>query len=1006
MESIHLEIYKKQKMLKTIMLFSLFLVSALLQLSCTNKITAEYYVQAVSNPIINLNGSWHINTSPEKEFWKDTILNNTWKDVKVPGEVMMQGFSIKNDIPFAYKKEIDIPSDFEGQHIFLQFDGVYSYTRVWVNGNYVRDHHGGFTRWKCDITPFVEVGEKARVTVEVTDRADDISYASGYAKHQIGGILRDVNLLALPKIYPEEIKIETDLDAEYSDAILIVSGALNNIDDASKIKIQLFDINKNEIELKEGSIQFKNDKTFSIQNLISNPEKWDAEHPNLYSLRISFFNKDKLTWSKTEKFGFREVEVDGNNLLVNGDPVKLRGACRHDVHPTLGRVSTPEYELKDVLLAKESNMNYIRTSHYPPSNNFLKLCDEYGLYVEDETAVCFIIDYRIKGYEKASKSQSDPAYTDRYLSQLEEMVTSHRNHPSVIIWSIGNESIYGINFKKSFDWIKDNDKTRPVMFSYPGSAPDSLAPYEILSMHYPAVSGDLNQYGKTTKGFGYKEMPVIHDEWAHVAAYNNQTIKEDANIRNFWGQSLDMMWEKTFDSDGGLGGAIWGMIDETFMLPENLEGFRDWWGINDNTVLPYQGTTVGYGEWGIVDVWRRKKPEFWNTKKAYSPIKILTTTIENYKIGSEISIPIYNRFDHTNLNEITVKYTYKGNSATLKPYELNPHKKGALVLPITEWEKNEKIAINFYDNKDNLLDSYTVKQPVEKPVKDDSDTIITDKITLTDKESQLIIHTNKGDLYFDKSSGLLNKIEKDGNKMNVSGPHMTYRTKGEKKTYSSNNINSYGKDWKLKKFVYELKENLAVISLKGTYNKIKASFDITVDANGNITTNYFYEKLPKEYVRELGVKYNFDAVFDTLSWKRNSYWSAYPKDHLSASSGKVPLYSNVTNKYREAPQKPWVLDIKSFYYEGTANETNDVLTYAASATKEHVLEYSLLKNKTEVLTVNGKGDVSCRLEKKGKNMVLYLNNEMDYVDLSWGNYQRNIILEGEYTGKVRFHINP
>ena len=984
---------------------ALLLASMLILVNCSEVSRSSYYVESVNEPIINLNGNWKISLTPIGEFWKDSILNATWKDIDVPGEVMMQGFSIKNDIPFAYKKEIEIPSDYEGQHIYLQFDGVYSYTRGWVNGHYARDHHGGFTRWKCDITPFVKAGEKARITVEVTDRADDISYASGYTKHQIGGILRSVNLLALPKIYPEDIKIVTDLDSNYTDANLIVSGALNTMDDASKIKIQLFDINNNEIELKEGTIQFKNEKSFSIQNLISNPMKWDAEHPNLYTLKISFFDKDILRWSKTEKFGFRAVEVDGNNLLVNGDPVKLRGACRHDIHPTLGRVATPEYELKDVLLAKAANMNYIRTSHYPPSDNFLKLCDEYGLYVEDETAVCFIIDYRIKGYEIASKSQSDPAYTDRYLSQLEEMVVSHRNHPSVIIWSIGNESNYGTNFKKSFDWIKNNDQTRPVMFSYPGTAPDSIAPYDILSMHYPAVSGDLNQYSKATKGFGYKNMPVIHDEWAHVAAYNNQTIKEDSNIRNFWGQSLDMMWGETFDSDGGLGGAIWGMIDETFMLPEHLDGFRDWWGINDNTVLPYQGTTVGYGEWGIVDVWRRKKPEFWNTKKAYSPIKILATTIENYKTGSKISIPIYNRFDHTNLNEITVTYTYKGYTATLKPYELGPHKKGTLVLPNVHWDRNEKIAINFYDVKDNLVDSYTIKQPIEEPIKVDSDTIITDKITLTSQEHILIVHTSKGDLHFNKRTGLLTKFQNESKRLNVSGPHMTYRTKGEKKTYSSNKINSYGKDWKLKEFVYELKDNLVVISLIGTYNKIKASFDISIDTNGSIVTRYFYEKLPKEYVRELGVKYNFDAVFDTLSWKRNTYWSAYPKNHLSASSGIVPLFTNITNNYREAPKKPWEMDTKSFYYEGTESETNDVLTHVVSATKEHVLEYALLKNKTKVLTVKDKGNVSCRLEKHGTNMVLYLNNEVDYVDLSWGNYQRNIILEGAYNGKVRFDLN-
>ena len=440
---------------------------------------------------------------------------------------MMQGFSIKNDIPFAYKKEIKIPSDYKGKNIFLQFDGVYSYARVWINDNYVRDHFGGFTRWKCDITQFVKPGEKVWVTVEVTDKADDISYGSGYAKHQIGGILRDVSLIALPRVYPEDIKIVTDLDGNYINADLNISGKLNKVSEHARIELRLYDKDQKEIKLKKPVYTINKESGFKITNPVNTPEKWDAEHPNLYTLQILFYTNDDLQWSKKYKFGFRKVSVENNIFLVNGKPVKLRGACRHDIHPLLGRVSTPEYELKDVLLAKESNMNYIRTSHYPPTDNFLSLCDEYGIYVEDETAVCFIINYRIEGYKAAENSQSNPSYTDRYLSQLEEMVNTHKNHPSVVIWSIGNESVFGTNFQKSYDWVKANDKTRPVMFSYPGTAPDSIAPYQILSMHYPDIDGDLDQYAKKTKGFGHSGIPVIFDEWAHVACYNNETIKLD-----------------------------------------------------------------------------------------------------------------------------------------------------------------------------------------------------------------------------------------------------------------------------------------------------------------------------------------------------------------------------------------------------------------------------------------------------------------------------------------------
>lgn len=988
------------KMLKYTLIFSLYIISIW---SCSEEKKPDLFVESVAEPSINLNGTWKINTAPKEEFWLEETIDSSWKDIQVPGEVMMQGFSIKNDVPFVYKKEIEIPLDYKDKSIFLQFNGVYSYARVWVNGKFVRDHHGGFTTWNCDITSFVKPGSKAILSVEVTDRADEISYASGYAKHPIGGILRDVNLLALPTNYPKDIVVETDLDSEYKHAVLIISGKLQHKAAKSKINIALFDDSGKEIELEENSISVENQNTFILTNPIHDPKKWDAEHPNLYTLQISYVENGNLTWSTNRKIGFREIEITGNNLLVNGKSVKLRGACRHDNHPTLGRVATPDYELKDVLLAKESNMNYIRTSHYPPSDNFLKLCDEYGLYVEDETAVCFIIDYRIEGYEEASNSQSDPNYTDRYLSQLEEMVNAHRNHPSVIIWSIGNESIYGSNFEKSYNWIKENDTTRPIMFSYPGTAPDSVAPYQILSMHYPPFTGDLDQHNKRTKGFGYEEMPVIYDEWAHVACYNNATLTEDPNIRDFWGQSLDMMWTKTYDADGGLGGAIWGMIDETFMLPENLDGFRNWWGIEDRTVNRYKGTTIGYGEWGIVDIWRRKKPEFWNTKKAYSPIKILTTTIEDYKVGKDIRIPIYNRFDHTNLDEITIAYTYNDSTKTLASPSLSPHTKGELLLPITDWKTNEKIKIAFYDQNKNLIDSYQLDQKQDKK---QEQIYSKEKVRINKDNDVLNLLTEQGTLFVDMTTGLLTHIEKDGENFAVSGPRMVYRTKGKSISYSSNEINNYGENWKLKNITYENDNNEAVIKINGTYDAIEATFNMRIFFDGSIETTYNYGNLPKENVREIGLIYTFEDVFDTISWTRDGYWSDYPKNHLAALNGKVDLYPKTLKKYRERPEKPWNEDNKSFYYEGTDGENSTSLTHIAKATKENIFDYSLMGDNRNQVTVDGNGLLSCRLSKVNNHLELYILNKLDYIDLSWGNYQRNIMLDGSYGGAVSIRLTP
>jgi len=984
----------------------LIIISVILFVSYNQNKDTTLFVEGVSDPVINLNGIWKINTNPPSEFWLNDKLNGNWKEIKVPGEIAMQGFSIKHDIPFVYKKKFKIPADYKGKQIGIEFEGVYSYTRVWVNENYVCVHSGGFTKWTCDITPFVEPGKMAMLTVEVTDKADEISYASGYARHQIGGILRNVNLVALPNNYPVDITITTDFDENFEHASLMVSGETKNILETSKIKIELFDTEDNNIQLENSFFELNKEKDFRIRNHIEHPQKWDAEHPNLYLLKISYLENDQLIWQKGYNVGFREITLKGNNLFVNGMEVKLRGACRHDIHPLLGRVSTPEYELKDVILAKEANMNFIRTSHYPPTENFLKLCDEYGIYIEDETAVCFVGTHRTKEYYPGA-SESNPDYTVRYLSQLEEMVCNHKNHPSVILWSIGNENSFGTNFIKSYDWVKEYDNTRPVIFSYPGNVPGTIKAYDILSMHYPGIRGNMNQKGKVTKEFGFLLMPVIFDEWAHVACYNKFTVIEDPNIRDFWGRSLDYMWRKTFDAEGGLGGAIWGMIDETFMLPDSLPGFNQWWGKIDEHVIPaaYSGNTIGYGEWGIIDTWRRKKPEFWNTKKAYSPVKLLVKDIETYIEGKTINLPLYNRFDHTNTNEIKIKLLYNGSEEELTAPDIAPHTKGTLAMPMTGWKQGEKVFVEFRDVNDLLIDKYELSIKSDKSIEENANGL-ENILVKEDDDFLILVCDGQTEIVFDKGTGLINSVQQESVNYSISGPHLNLRTKGVPVVRSYHKINDYGKDWKLKTFSYKDEDEQVSVSITGKYNNlIPTEYEIIISPNGEIRLKYQIQNIPQENIREIGIKFELDNVYDAFSWERNGYWSFYPDNHISASKGTSSLYSKTQKKYRIEPQKDWNKDTKSFYYEGIEDEMSFQLTNIVKSTKENIKKYSLLKNDREMITIVGNGDVSTRLNMVKERLYMYANNLIDYVDLGWGNYQKNIVLDNEYSNEVVLKIN-
>ena len=177
------------------------------------------------------------------------------------------------------------------------------------------------------------------------------------------------------------------------------------------------------------------------------------------------------------------------------------------------------------------------------------------------------------------------------------MVKSFRSQASILSWSIGNESVYGKNFQQSWDWVKATDTTRPVIFSYPGSLGDRQPIYDLLSMHYQDVHGNLNQWNRSTRGFEGEGIPAIFDEWAHPACYTYETLQTDPNIREFWGQSLEMMWSGLFDARGGLGGAIWGYIDETFQLPEPKKG-TPFWKEFAHTAKPegFRGNCVGRSE--------------------------------------------------------------------------------------------------------------------------------------------------------------------------------------------------------------------------------------------------------------------------------------------------------------------------------------------------------------------------------------------------------------------------
>ena len=943
----------------------------------------------VETPAVLLSGTWQFRYSPDSK----------WDKIQVPGEPAMQGYAIEHDKPFTYRKSFTVPADYAGKHTILRFDGVYSHARLFVNGTFVREHHGGFTRWETDVTPFVRPGKKNEIRLEVTDRLDDISYASGYAHHPIGGILRDVTLFALPETCLYDFYAETHLDAAYEDAVLKI-GYSSPVAGGAEVAYTLTDPSGRRYPLAQS--RFPLEEGGNMNELpVKNPLKWDAEHPNLYTLTITLSKDGKEIGRFDRRIGFRDVKIEKDRMLVNGMPVKLRGACRHDIHPTLGRTTTAELDSLDVILFKRSNMNFVRTSHYPPTERFLEYCDRYGIYVESETAVCFVDTYRQKNYAPG-KTQDSAEFTPRYLSQCREMVKSFRSHPSILFWSIGNESVYGTNFQQCWDWVKATDKTRPVIFSYPGSVGEKKPVYDILSMHYQDVNGNLNQWNRSTHGFQGEGIPALFDEWAHPACYTYATLQEDPNIREFWGHSLEKMWSGLFDAPGGLGGAIWGYVDETFMLPEPKVGTA-FWKEFARTAKPedYQGKCVGYGEWGIVDVWRREKPEFWATKKAYSPVRLMTTEVASFLSGQRLLLPLYNRFDHTDLDEIKIRYTYKGVEKELPAPSIAPHQKGLLVIPAEAWEEGELLSICFYTATGELLDAEQVSLGSDYHVRlaDSEASPVNGVLQVEETAGMMTIKGDGFEIPFSKETGLISNATSKGQVIIEKGPflhldinlnHLT----GAEVRKSARKFLTSDSDWKKQSLTYTRKEGAVEVALSGFYQDVQTDILIRISPAGEMNVSYVVAGQPNGYLRETGLSFYLPERLDYLQWERKGMWSCYPEGAFAGNTGETSLYNPKQVRYGENPAQPWSADTHNYYYWADAGANCDCpLTQMAKGMKENIYRYTLSATgvKAGLTVCSPDASLACRTSKRGDGqLMLYINNRWDYPEIAWGNYCKTL----------------
>ena len=529
-------------------------------------------IPELSQNYISLNGTWdfkwvEIPAKVPKGFWEPDFDTDSWDKIEVPSNWQMEGYghpkfrnislSFENNPPHipdyynpvgCYRRRIEIPESWTDKMVKLRFEGIKSAAYVWLNGKRVGYNQGGFEPAEFDLSPFMKTGENT-LAVEVL-RFSDGSYLENQDMWRLSGIFRDVRLYAQPKVYVQDHYAVTDLDDNFEDAELNVEVKVVN---ASKshhkgtLTADVLDRDGTSIlngvpVIMDFTIQANSAQKVIQKIQVPNPAKWSAEIPNLYKLLIVLKDEEgKILEALSQNLGFREINYTDNLLTVNGVPVKLNGINSHMHHPEKGQAVPLETLRKDLEIIKKYNMNCVRTCHYPPTEAYLDLADELGIYIVDEV-----------GDEAHSniRLSDDPAWKEMYRDRSRKLVYRDRNHPSVIMWSAGNESGSGTNIKAVIETGKEIDPSRPA-WMYGGNS--FYIPFEdIVGPRYWLPLW----LKKLVKG-------EVLPDGDHRSSFMDEYLAATGNGLG----GLDEYWEIIRKNTRSIGGAIWDFVSPGIKTP-------------------------------------------------------------------------------------------------------------------------------------------------------------------------------------------------------------------------------------------------------------------------------------------------------------------------------------------------------------------------------------------------------------------------------------------------------
>ena len=609
-----------------------------------------------SSRFMSIEGNWKFNfvrnayDKPEG-FYAEGYDDREWADFPVPGLFEMNGYGDKiytnvtypwnNEHPVdppligerenyvgSYRQSFTVPAEWKGERVYIHVGSATSNLWVWVNGRYVGYSEDSKMEAEFDITDYVKFGEKNLIAMQIM-RWCDASYIEDQDFWRFTGIAREVYLYSRPQAHIDDFRIITDLDAKYVNATLDFEASFTGAE-GKTLNLQLKDADGKVIR---GGSETVSNGTVKMSFQVGNPYKWTAETPYLYTLYLTLQDGENVLEVVPQKVGFRKVEIRDRQLLVNGQPILIKGADRHEMDPYGGYVVPLERMVQDIQIMKQMNINAVRTSHYPDDPRWYDLCDEYGIYL--------VAEANIEGHGMMYGPHplaANPDYEQAHLERNKSNVITYKNHPSIIVWSMGNEDGDGQNFVTCYKWIKEYDKTRPVQYEGATGSPDHC------DIHCPMYAdyGAMERHER-----GNDPRPMIECEYAHAMGNSEGGFKE--------------YWDIIRANRSVQGGFIWDFVDQA-VYGKNADGKEIFLYGGDEGRYPTSDQNFNCN--GLIAPDRRWNPHAYEVQYFYQNIWV---TPVDLKKGT---LEVYNENFFTDLQAYRMEYAVVADGQELSRGEV------------------------------------------------------------------------------------------------------------------------------------------------------------------------------------------------------------------------------------------------------------------------------------------------------------------------------------------------